>query len=122
MSYTFHSLGQYYFFSFTTSVNIVAASIAVYVLLSKHPRDWPGNKHPKFKWLIQAISANTLPIFFLHVIVIETLNKGLLGFSISLMQINPFIEIPTGAAATLFITLGLVLLMKKVPILRTLIG
>jgi surface polysaccharide O-acyltransferase-like enzyme len=122
MSYPFHSLGQYYFFSFTTSVNIVVASIAVFMLLNKYPIDWPGSSHPKFKRLIQAISANTLPIFFLHVIIIETLNKGLLGFSISLMQINPFIEIPLGAVVTLFVTLGLILLMKKVPVLKTLIG
>jgi surface polysaccharide O-acyltransferase-like enzyme len=122
MSFVFHSVGQFYFFSFTTSVNIVIASVALYMLLSKAPRDWPGNKHPRFKWLIQTISANTLPIFFLHVIVIETLNKGLLGFSISLNHITPAIEIPLGAAATLFICLGLILLMKKVPVLRTLIG
>jgi surface polysaccharide O-acyltransferase-like enzyme len=121
MAYPFHSLEQYYFFAFTLSANVILSSIALFSLLIKRPADWPSN-HPRFKQLIRAISANTLPIFFLHIIVLETLNKGLLGFRISLMDITPIIEVPLAAFATLFICLGLILLMKKVPVLNKLIG
>lgn len=122
MAYSFHSLGQYYFFAFTSSANVVLSSAALFCLLSKYPRDWPGNNHPRFSRLIHAISANTLPIFFLHIIILEALNKGFLGFRISLMEITPVIEIPIATLVTLFLTLGLILLMKKVPILRKLVG
>jgi surface polysaccharide O-acyltransferase-like enzyme len=122
MAYPFHSLEQYYFFAFTLSANVIISSIALFSLLLKRPADWPGNNHPKFNRLIHAISANTLPIFFLHIIVLETLNKGLLGFRISLMDISPIIEIPIATFVTLFICLGLILLMKKVPVLNKLIG
>ena len=122
MAYPFHSVGQYQFFAFTLSANVVLASVALFSLLSKYPRDWPGNSHPRFSRLIHAISVNTLPIFFIHVIILETLNKGLLGFRISLMEITPVIEIPIVTVVTLFLSLGLILLMKKVPILKKLVG
>jgi surface polysaccharide O-acyltransferase-like enzyme len=122
MAYPFHYLNQYYFFFYTLSANVIIASVAVFMLLSKYPRDWPGSNHRKLSRLVHAISVNTLPIFFFHVIVLETLNVGFLGFKLSLTVLTPIIEIPLATAATLLLTLGLVLLMKKVPILRTLIG
>jgi surface polysaccharide O-acyltransferase-like enzyme len=123
MAYPYHALNQYYFFADTLSFNIILSAIALYLLLSKAPKDWPGANHSRFAKLIHAISENTLPIFFMHVIVLETLNKGLLfGFKISLMQISPIVEIPIAATVTLFICLGLILALKKVPVLRKLIG
>jgi surface polysaccharide O-acyltransferase-like enzyme len=92
------------------------------MLLSKYPKDWSGNSHPRLSRLTRAISGNTLPIFFFHVIILETLNQGLLGFKISLLEISPVIEIPLVTVIALFLTLGLILLFKKVPILKTLIG
>jgi surface polysaccharide O-acyltransferase-like enzyme len=122
MAYPFHSLGQYYFFFLTLSANVVIASVALFGLLSKYPSDWPGKNHPRVSRLAHVISLNTLPIYFFHVIVLESLNKGFLGFKLSLTVITPVIEIPLATVATLFLTLGLILLMKKVPILRKLIG
>ena len=72
-------LGQYYYFFYTLSANVIIASVALFMLLSKYPRDWPGKNHPRLSRLAQSISVNTLPIFFFHVIVLETLYKGLLG-------------------------------------------
>jgi surface polysaccharide O-acyltransferase-like enzyme len=122
MAFPFHSTGEYFFFTYITSANVVLSSITAYMLLSKYPKDWPGKHHPRLNQLTRAISANTLPIFFFHVIVLETLNQGFLGFKISLLQITPVVEIPLVTVVTLFLTLGLILLMKKVPILKTLIG
>jgi hypothetical protein len=38
------------------------------------------------------------------------------------MQINPIVEIPLVTVAVLFLSLALILLAKKVPVLRTLVG
>jgi surface polysaccharide O-acyltransferase-like enzyme len=122
MAYPFHSLNQYYYFFFPLTANVVMASVTLFMLLSKKPSDWPGSNHPRFSRLLHVISVNTLPIFFFHVIVLESLNKGFLGFKLSLTVINPVIEIPLATTVTLFLTLGLILLMKKVPILRKLVG
>lgn len=122
MTFFVHIPDQTYFFTFNLSANIVLASVAVYLLLAKYPANWPGPQHPRLNWLVRAISANTLPIFFMHAIILEIFNRGLLGLQISLNQISPVVEIPLVTAATLFLCLGLTLAMKKVPVLRNLIG
>jgi hypothetical protein len=58
----------------------------------------------------------------MHIIILESFERGYFGFTLNFETLNPIIEIPLIAALTLFITLSLVLLMKKVPILKTLIG
>jgi surface polysaccharide O-acyltransferase-like enzyme len=119
----FSALNQWYFFNYISSFNIIFASFAVFVLLSRHSPDWPGSNHPKLSRFIQAISANTLAIFFLHPIVLETLYRGYLGVRISQFTfISPFVEIPVLGAVALLVTLSLVLVMKKVPVLKILIG
>jgi surface polysaccharide O-acyltransferase-like enzyme len=54
--------------------------------------------------------------------VMETLQKGYLGFKISLTTMNPVLEIPLVTAATLLISLGIIIPLKKIPYLSRLIG
>jgi surface polysaccharide O-acyltransferase-like enzyme len=113
---------QNFFFDYLTA-NVIVGSIALFMLLIKvRPADWPGKNHPAARRLIEAIGQNTLPIFLLHVIILESLQRGFFGFTLSVTTLNPALEIPLIAVVTLFITLGLILLMRKVPILRKLIG
>jgi surface polysaccharide O-acyltransferase-like enzyme len=124
MNFPFHALGQYYFFFYTTSANVIAAATVLFIILIKAPADWPGKDHPRVGRVVHAISCNTLPIYLFHVIVLYTLERGyLFGFKLSITTAaNPRAEIPFAAVVTLLITLALVVLMKKVPILKKLIG
>ena len=122
MAYPFHFVGQYYFFFYTLSANVILASVSVFLLIGRHQPNLTLNKHAQIRKVINAISQNTLPIFFIHVIILESLEKGFFGFKLSLMLINPFIEIPIATIVTLFVALGLIVLMKKVPVLKKLIG
>jgi surface polysaccharide O-acyltransferase-like enzyme len=122
LSFPFNSVGRYYFFFDSLTINVVLASVALFLILNRYPVDWPGPKHPYVRRIIGAISANTLTIYLFHIIILESLQKGFFGFRISLTIINPIVEVPIAAAFTLFISLGLVLIMKKVPILKNLIG
>ncbi len=120
MNFLFHDADNYYFFTQYTSMNVILASVAAFMLLSKYPRNWPGNSKPTLNHLVHAISANTLPIFFLHPIILEIFNKGLIGgFQVNIL---PPIMIPVLAALTLFICLGIILALKQVPGLKKLIG
>jgi surface polysaccharide O-acyltransferase-like enzyme len=110
-----------YFFDYL-SANIIIGSFALFLILLKFHRDWPGKNHTTLRRIVKAISANTLPIFLLHIIILESFERGYFGFTLNFETLNPIIEIPLMTALTLFITLSVVLLMKKVPILRTLIG
>lgn len=122
MNYPLNALGQNYFFFGYLTVNVVVGSVALFLILSKFNPDWPGSNHTRLKRVIKLISRNTLPIFLLHVIILESFERGFFGVKLSYTTLNPIIEIPLIAVLTLFITLGLILLMRKVPVLKKLIG
>lgn len=122
MRFHFYSIGEKYFFFDYLSVNVILASVTLFMILCKFPPDWPSGKHPVIQRVAHAISKNTLSIYLFHLIIMETLQRGYLGFQLSLTTINPVIGVPLITAVTLFITLGLILVMKKIPILKTLIG
>ncbi len=121
MTYPLEALNNVYFFFDYLAISVVIMSVALYAFLNSFKADWPSKNHPHIGKLVQTISRNTLPIFLFHVIVLEVFSRGLLGFTLDL-SIIPIVEIPLAAAAILMITLGLVLLVKKVPILKKLIG
>jgi hypothetical protein len=54
--------------------------------------------------------------------VLETLQKGYLGFKISVTTINPIIEIPVITAVTLFICLAVIIPLKKIPHVKKVLG
>jgi len=122
MRFQFYSISQDYFFFDYLSVNVILTSVTLFMFLSKFPADWPKDKHPIFRRLIHTISKNTLPIYLFHLIIMETLQRGYLGFKLSLTTMNPIIGVPVIAAVTLIVTLGLIIIMKKVPGLRKIIG
>jgi len=122
MHFLAHSLEQDYFFFDYLTANVIVASVAVFMILSRFNADWPGSKNPRFRQVVHAISENTLPIYLFHIIILESLQRGYFGFKLSLTIINPVIGVPLITIFTFFITFGLVLLMKKVPLLKKMIG
>jgi len=122
MTYPLISLGQANFFFDYLTINVIVGSVALFMILMKFNRDWPGSNHPFISKVAQAISKNTLPIFLFHVIILESFERGFFGFTLNYTTLNPIIEIPSIATLTLFITLGLVLFMRRVPVLKKLIG
>ncbi len=113
-----------YFFQEYISPTVILTSSLLFLLLLtfKDPADKSQSKFSAANRLIKTISANTLPIFFLHVIVLESLENGYLGFAINRFTINPIIEVPLLTVIVLFVTLGIVLLLKRVRYLSKLIG
>jgi surface polysaccharide O-acyltransferase-like enzyme len=110
-----------YFFDYLT-INIILGSCALFMILLKFHRDWPGKKHKTLGWIVRALSKNTLPLFLFHIIIMESFDRGFFGFTLNYKTLNPIIGIPIITVLTLFITLCLILLMKKLPILEKMIG
>jgi hypothetical protein len=130
---------QYFFldyFSFT----VILASVALFGLLTMVP----ANYAPKFSVsagslfyflanyrarlslsaskVIHFVSSCSLAIFLFHVIVLESLQRGYLGVRISIMTINPIVEIPLVTALTFLICLALLYPASKVSIFKRLFG
>jgi surface polysaccharide O-acyltransferase-like enzyme len=114
-----------YYFHDYFSPTIILASAALFVLLNtiKTPINKTETHESKIHWILKQISQNTLAIFLLHVIVLETLQRGYLwGFTISGNNLNSIIEVPLITVVTLLICLGVILPLKRVPIIKKLIG
>jgi hypothetical protein len=110
------------FFHESLSFNIIIASVAMFMLLSTIPtgRIQRGNK--TLNRLINWISQNTLPIYLIHIIVLESLEYGFLGLEISSNTLNPIIGIPLLALLTFTITAAIIYPLKKVPYIKKIIG
>ena len=111
-----------YFFFNELGANIILASVSIFLLLRSISPINLENHVPRFNWLIHKIGQNTLPIYLFHVMVLESLQRGYLGFTISVNTLNPAFEVPLITVVTLFICLGVICLLKKVPVLNRLIG
>ncbi|MCW4035384.1 MAG: acyltransferase family protein [Candidatus Bathyarchaeota archaeon] len=113
-----------YFFQEYLSPTVILASVMMFLLLFtvKPPSGQNEAGLSKINKLVKLISENTLPIYLFHVMIIESLQNGFFGFAINRNTLNPIVEVPLLTAIVLFVSLGTILLLKKVPYLKQLIG
>jgi len=118
-----------YLFQQYFSPTVILASIAVFMLLLKiRPPFFDRNcslpqvKLSKINKLIIVIGENTLAIFLFHVMLLESLERGYFGFAIDRLTLNPIIEVPLITTIVLFVSLGVVVLLKKIPYVEKLVG
>ncbi len=100
----------------SSAPTLMFLSSSTQVEAQKDISPFKGNK------LIKVISQNSLPIFLFHVMVLESLQRGYFGFAINGNTINSIIGVPLMTVIVLFVSLALILLLKKVPYLKKLIG
>ena len=110
------------FFLDNMSLSVILASASLFMLLLKVSPTILETRFPRTNKLIRVIGQNTLAIYLLHVIILESFQRGYFGFQISVNTMTPIFEIPLITILTLFVSLGIVLLLKMVPILKRLIG
>jgi surface polysaccharide O-acyltransferase-like enzyme len=111
------------FFYDYSQLNVILMTIPVFLLLSQLPPQWFEKRFSKTtNKLVNLIGQNTLAIYLFHVIVLLTLQRGLLGLKISVTTLNPILEIPLISIITLAICLAIIVPLKRVPYLKRLIG
>lgn len=124
-----------FFFQQYLSPTMVLASAMVFLLLitansspnqgALNQPDAPvssSSNNSKIKKLVGVISLNTLPIAFIHVLILESLYKGYFGFTVNGNTLNSIVLVPLMTVIALFLSLALILPLKKVPLLSRLIG
>ncbi len=111
----------YIFYDYLTA-NVIVASVALFLLLTSIS-DKTYEKLPSgTKKVIHAISVYSLPIYLFHMLLVEAFQKGLFGFTLNIMTLNPIIMTPLLTVIVLFLSLGAIVAMKQVPVLKRLIG
>jgi surface polysaccharide O-acyltransferase-like enzyme len=115
---------EMYFFQQYFSPTVILVAVMMFTLLfSVQPPSVQEDSNPsKAHKLIQLISQNTLGIFFIHVMIIESIQLGYFGFTLNQNTLNPIIEVPLLTAIVLFASLAIILLLKKIPHLEKLVG
>jgi len=113
-----------YFFHDYSSPTLMLASVSLFLLLNtfQAPPNQTETRHPKIRWLLRKISENTLSMYLLHVMIIESLQRGYFGFTISGTTMNSIVEVPLLSVVTLFICLAVIIPLKKIPVLKRIIG
>ena len=112
----------YYLHLNSLTANVILATSAVFLLLKALGPDRFQIRFPRGNMLVSQISQNSLPLYLFHVMIIESFEKGYFGFTLNINTLNPIIEIPLITAMTLFVTLGLILALKKIPYAKNLLG
>jgi len=115
---------QMYFFQEYISPTVILAAVMMFLMLLtiKPPSVQQETSPHKGNKLIKVISENTLGIFFLHVMVLESFQNGYFGFAINRNTLNPIIEVPLMTVIVLFASLAIILVLKKIPYMDRLIG
>lgn len=117
-------LGEGYstFFLDASSFSTIIASVSIFLILAAIPNQKLETKLPRFSQVLKIISLNTLPIYLFHVIILETLQRGYLGFQLSVTNLNPIIAIPLLTVITLLASLAIIVPLKKIPYVCRIIG
>jgi surface polysaccharide O-acyltransferase-like enzyme len=110
------------FFLDYLSASVILASASLFVLLLKASPSTVTARFPRGSRLLHFIGCSTLAVYLLHVMILESLQKGYFGFQISVNTMNPIVEVPLITVVTLFISLGIVWLLKRVPVVKKIIG
>lgn len=116
-------MGEQYtgYFHGYLSFNMIIASASLFLILTRIPHSKIEINNIKIKRLIQWIEQNTLPIYLVHIIVLESLHLGLLGFSFPYTN-NLLVDVPLIAFVTFVLTAFIVYPLKKIPFVMKLIG
>jgi len=114
-------LERYFFYDYLTA-NVIVASVAMFLLLSSVSAKSLQRMPSGVNKLLHTVSANTLPIYLFHMLLVEAFQKGLFGFTLTIVTANPFVMMPLLSTVVFFLSLGVIVPLKKVPYVKRLIG
>jgi surface polysaccharide O-acyltransferase-like enzyme len=98
------------------SPNVVLASVAAFMLIQKLQIPDYLDKPLAF------ISDLVFPIYFMHLLVIEILKAGWLGFSVSPYSFHPIIGILSLTTATFLVSLAIAAITRLIPYSEKIFG
>jgi surface polysaccharide O-acyltransferase-like enzyme len=111
-----------FFLDYLSSATVILASASLFMLLLKVSPRTLSTRFPRGSKFLNFVGCSTLAIYLLHVMVLESLQKGYFGLQISVNTINPIVEVPLITAVTFLISVAIVFVLKKVPIVKRIIG
>ena len=109
------------FYELNDSINLIIIAVGIFLFLKSVDYTVVYAKLPWFAKIVKWISATSLGIYFVHVLVIEELASGRLGFIFDGMTVNPLIAIPLGAMVVMTISVLITMILQRIPYVRTIV-
>ncbi|MCW4022522.1 MAG: acyltransferase [archaeon] len=114
---------MYFFQEYLSPTVILSVSMVFLLLLQvKSPSVHNQNGSSNLNKLVTLIGQNTLALYLIHVLILESFQNGYFFFAINRDTLNPIVEVPVLTVLVLFVSLAIILLLKKIPYLNKLIG
>ncbi len=110
-----------FFYDYMTA-NVMIAAAAMFLLLTSISPKTVEPQSTLARKLLHLISENTLSIYLFHMILLESFQKGVFGFTINTMTLDPIIMTPLLTVVVLLLSVLIIAPLKKVPGLKRLIG
>ncbi len=98
--------------------NMVIISVGLFLFLKSIPYDALFARLPLLGRFVALLASCSLGVYFVHVLIMELLASGQLGFKLNWLTFGPLIGIPLDAFVVLVLSIAVVWIMQRTPILR----
>ncbi len=109
------------FFVLNNSLNLIIVAICLFLFFKTIDYDLLFAKFPFIQKIIMWISSCSLGIYFVHVLIIEELAGGRLGFTLSAASFNPLISIPVLSVLVMTLSIITTMILKQIPFVRNIV-
>lgn len=119
---TIQTIGGYdNFFVANDSLNLLIVAIGLFLFFKSIDYTYLFQRVPLLEKIIMWISSCSLGIYFVHVLIIEELASGHLGFKLAVSSFNPLVSIPSLALLVMALSIASTMLLKQIPIVRNIV-
>jgi surface polysaccharide O-acyltransferase-like enzyme len=108
-----------FFYDFT-SLNVILASLAAFLLL-RGIAEHQGFTSPKVQNSLRWLASASFGIYLVHILVIEILQSKIPGFHLDTFIGNPLWSIPLVTAIVFLLSLAIARVLQKVPVIERII-
>ena len=109
------------FFVANDSLNLITVAIGLFLFLKSLDYRYLFQQLPFLQKLVTWISSCSLGIYFVHVLIIEELASGHLGFKLSASSFTPLLSIPAIAILVMALSVATTMLLKQIPLVRNIV-
>lgn len=109
------------FFVLNNSLNLIIVGVGLYLFFKSIDYDLLFKKNPFLERIVFYVSSCSLGIYFVHVLIIEELAGGRLGFMLSAASFYPLLSIPLISLLVMVLSVGATLLLKRIPYVRNIV-
>jgi len=109
------------FFVANDSLNLIVVAIGLFLFFKSIDYPYLFQRVPLLEKIVMWISSCSLGIYFVHVLIIEELASGHLGFKLAASSFNPLLSIPSLALLVMALSIASTMLLKQIPFVRNIV-